>query len=88
MDLEFDKDAADAKRALDAVNPLAADRVDHWLDLLETDHTSAEVRRQRLHRPALWLIRVRAADGDDYAILWELDGEQPVVRYIGPDVFN
>jgi hypothetical protein len=88
MDLEFDREAAAAKRALDAVNPRTADRVDDWLDRLEADHTSADVRRQRLHRPALWLIRVRPPNGDDYAILWDLDGEQPVVRYIGPDVFN
>ena len=61
--------------------------MDDWLDRIEADHTQALVRRHRLHKPALWLIIVPAPDGDD-AILWDLDGNPVVIRYIGPDVFH
>jgi hypothetical protein len=88
MAMEFDPAAYDAKTALDAVNPRMADRVDEWLDQLEADHTQAIVRRHRLHQPALWMILVKASDGDDYAILWDLDDDTVAIRYIGPDVFH
>lgn len=88
MAMEFDPAADDAHRTLDMINPQMVDRIDEWLDRLESDHTQAIVRRNRLHRPALWLIVARAPDGDDYAILWDLDGDTVVIRYIGPDVFH
>jgi hypothetical protein len=88
MAMEFDSAAYDAKTALDAVNPRMADRVDEWLDLIETDHTQAIVRRHRLHQPALWMIIVTSPDGHDYLILWDLDEETAVVRYIGPDILH
>lgn len=34
------------------------------------------------------LIVARDDDQDDLAILWELDGDDPVVRYIGSDRFT
>jgi hypothetical protein len=43
------------------------------------------VRRQRLYQPKLWMITVRAPDGDDWVILWDLVGDTVWVRYIGPD---
>lgn len=85
MPMMFDEGPLKAKAALDSVNPLMADRVDDWLDMLEEDHTQADVRRQRLHQPKLWMITVRATDGDDWVILWELVGDTVWVRYIGPD---
>jgi hypothetical protein len=88
MAMEFDPDAYDAKTALDAVDPRMAGRLDDWLDRIEADHTQAVVRRHRLHKPALWLIVVPALDGDDYAILWDLDDDIVVIRYIGPYVFH
>jgi hypothetical protein len=88
MALEFDPDPLRALEALDLLNPRMADRVNDWLDKLEADHTQAIVRRHRFHRPALWLIVVPAADGDDYAILWDLDGDTVVIRYLGPHTFG
>lgn len=63
-----------------------ADRLDHWLDRLEEDHTAAAVRRHRLRSPGLWAIVV-AAEGADWVILWDLDADDVRVRYVGPASF-
>ncbi|MDQ1294007.1 MAG: hypothetical protein QG608_1890 [Actinomycetota bacterium] len=81
---EVDKDLG----ALKIINPCMYERINDRLDWLEDDHKDPRVRRHRLHCPKLWLIRVPAPDSDDYAILWETDGETTVVHYIGPDVFR
>lgn len=90
MPIMFHPEPLNAKRALDELNPRMADRVDDVLDLLEHDHTQPRVRRHRLQKPALWMIVVRApdGDGDDYAILWDLDEDTVVIRYIGPNIFH
>jgi hypothetical protein len=88
MHLEFDPEPLRAKQALDVINPTMSDMIDQWLDRLEDDPSQALVRRSRLHSPVLWLIVVRAPDGDDYAILWDIDGDAVVIHYIGPDVFH
>ena len=86
--LMLDPGAQDELDHLHAVNPVVAARVEDWLDRLEGDHTQAAVRLHRMHVPALWRIIVRAPDGDDYMILWELEGADVIVRIIGPDILS
>jgi hypothetical protein len=46
--------------------------------------------RQRLIRPGkIWAITVPDPDGgNDFLILWDLDGDTPVIRYLGTDVLR
>lgn len=55
------------------------------LDLIEEDPTDESVRRRLIRPGKVWAIAFARGD-DDYLILWDLDGDVPVIRYLGPDV--
>lgn len=89
MTLYVDPEADEALAALHAADPVTARRVEQTLDLIETDPGAAAVRRRALRPVGLWMLIVpRGTDKDDLAILWELDGDDPVVRYLGSDRFT
>ncbi len=68
-------------------DPTLAARVDEWLDRIENGHTAAAVRRRLIRPGSLWAITV-ADPNQDYLILWDLDGDTPVIRYLGLDVLT
>jgi len=87
--LYVDPEADDALAALHATDPATAQRVEQTLDLIETDPGAAAVRRRALRPVGLRMLIVpRGTDEGDLAILWELDGDDPVVRYLGSDRFT
>lgn len=73
--------------ASDRATSRLADRVDVWLDKLEGDPGTADVRKHRLRPPGLWAILIAVDDGADWALLWDLDGGDVVIRYLGPASF-
>lgn len=81
--------AGDALDALHTADPSLAERVERALDLIESNPHSPAVRRRQM-RPANCWMHVVAVDGDqdDIAILWSLEGEDPVVRYVGSARFT
>ena len=83
----MDPGAHDAMERLWAVEPAVAERVEQVLDLIEADPTSAAVRRRHLRPPGLWLLLVTRPTGPDVMILWDLDGDTPVVRVLGDSIF-
>jgi hypothetical protein len=85
-DLELDPAALAALEKLYATDAGAADVVDDWLDALEADPGQARVRRRRLRPPGLWYIPFRLTATGDWMILWELEGDVVVVRYLGPNL--
>jgi hypothetical protein len=62
-------------------------RTAYWLQLLESNPGSAEVRRNRLQPPGVWVIRMPAPIGADWIILWTQENTDTVVHYIGPASF-
>jgi hypothetical protein len=69
--------------------PALAERIDDWLDQIEAKPADATVRRRLIRPGSLWAITVADPAGvQDYLILWDLDGETPVIRYLGPDVLR
>jgi hypothetical protein len=68
-------------------DPTFAARVDEWLDHIEADPTDAMVRRRLIRPGRLWAITISEPDRDSL-ILWDLDGDTPVIRYLGPDVLT
>jgi hypothetical protein len=87
--LELDPEPADALDRLHETSPRVAERVERWLDRIEDDPGSAAVRRRQIRPAGLWLITVPSSPGEDeFAILWEMDGDTPVVRYLGPSSFS
>jgi len=82
--LQVTPSAGEALDALHVADPRLADRVEWALDLIESDPYSPAVRRRAM-RPANCWMYVISVDGaqDDLAILWALEGDDPVVRYIG-----
>lgn len=87
MTLFLDPEPGEALDRLHALNPAVARRVEHLLDQVEADPSAARVRRRYLKPPGLWMLTVGADDSDDLAVLWDMDGQDPVVRYIGPASF-
>lgn len=85
--LYLDPEPADALDHLHAVDPSLAARVEHLLDQVEREPGAEAVRRRYLRPPGLWMLTVRTDDADDTAVLWDLDGQDPVIRYIGPASF-
>jgi hypothetical protein len=83
--LELDPEAYDELVSLRDRDPDFADRVDEWLDRIEDDPTDVKVRRRLIRPGRVWVITVAGAD-TDYLILWDLDGDTPVIRYLGRDV--
>jgi hypothetical protein len=61
------------------------DAIDDAVDLLEADPGSAEARR-RSFGDGRWGIPVRSRT-EDWLLIWEHDGQVPVVRYLGADPF-
>ncbi|MDQ3105022.1 MAG: hypothetical protein M3Q87_07345 [Actinomycetota bacterium] len=88
MTLHVTPSAGDALEALHAADDKLAERVERALDLIESDPHSPAVRRRQM-RPAQCWMYVVPVDGDqnDVAILWALEGGDPLVRYIGPASF-
>jgi hypothetical protein len=85
-DLELDPEGYAALERLYATDAAAADVVDGWLDALEADPGQASVRRRHLRPPGLWFIPFRLTATDDWMILWQLEGDKVVVRYLGPNL--
>jgi hypothetical protein len=87
--LEMDPEAHDMLvQVYDPDRALAA-RVDDWLDRIEADSSAGAVRRRLIRPGQIWAITVPdPGDGNDFLILWDLDGDVPVVRYLGPDVLQ
>lgn len=87
--LEVDPEPHDELVRLYDSHPDLADRIDDWLDRIETDPTDASVRRRLIRPGSLWAITIAdPAGAQDYLILWELDDDTPVIRYLGPDVLS
>jgi hypothetical protein len=69
--------------------PALAERIDNWLDQIEANPADATVRQRLIRSGSLWAITVADPAGEqDYLILWDLDDESPVVRYLEPDVLR
>lgn len=81
--------AGEALDALHAANPALAERVERALDLIEFNPHSPAVRRRQMRPANCWMHVVRV-DGnqDDIAILWALEGGEPLVRYVGSARFT
>lgn len=77
----MDPEPYDQLVALYQADPALAAKIDGQLDRIEANPADAGVRRRLIRPGRLWAIPV-----DDYLILWDLDGEIPVVRYLGPNV--
>ena len=64
------------------------DRLNDFLDLLESDPGASACRQRRFTSPPVWCVIVKDAD-EDYAVLWEPDDAgDPVVHYVGPASFR
>lgn len=81
--LEMDPEPYDRLVALQSADPPLAAKVDAMLDRIEADPTAPAVRRRLIRPGRLWAISI-----DDHLILWDLDGQTPVVRYLGPDILR
>lgn len=84
MNAQYDGAASDAVQAL-YDNPsliTLADRVEEMLNLLEEEPTHKLLRRNRMHRPALWRVTVLGSD-EAFTFLWDFEGEIPWVRWAG-----
>lgn len=55
------------------------------LDILEDDPGDRRVRRRRYQVIDAWGVPVHG-NGEDWLILWDLQGSQVVVRYLGTDL--
>ena len=85
----MDPEPHDELARLYDAQPALADRIDDWLDRIEANPTDAGVRRRLIRPGSLWAITVVDPAGEqDYLILWDLDGETPIIRYLGPDVLR
>lgn len=85
-EVTLDEQPYEALTQLYESNNSVADVVDRWLDLIEAD-PGAKAVRPRLIRPgAVWAIIFAVPGNDDkWLLLWELDGDTPRVRFLGPD---
>ena len=83
--LELDPEAADELARLWDTEPDTARRVEDVLDRIEANLGAADVRRRLLRPPGLWMLTVRRHTGLDVVILWDLDGDVPVVRVLRDD---
>lgn len=90
MTVYFTPDADDALAELhtreDAASGALAASIDRWLDLLEQDPGSSAVRHRRFST-GLWAITIRDQPDFGWVILWDTDGTDIDVRYIGPASF-
>ena len=85
--VELDPEPFEELERLHRVDARVAERVERVLDLIEADPGAAVVRRRRIRPPGLWMVTIDLDDRDDLMLLWDLDGETPVVRHLGPSVF-
>lgn len=83
----MDPEPHDALVKLYKTDVALAARVDESLDRIEADPSDPMVRRRLIRPGRLWAISIPQPDRD-YLILWDLDGDTPVVRYLGPDVLT
>lgn len=87
--LEMDPEPYDELVRLYEKHRRLAERVDDWLDRIEADPSDAGVRRRLIRPGQVWAINVVDPSGaQDVLILWDLDGQVPVIRYLGPDVLG
>jgi hypothetical protein len=87
--LEMDPGPHDELVRLYDAQPALAERIDHWLDQIEADPADATVRRRLIRPGSLWAITIADPAGEqDCLILWDIDDETPVIRYLGPDVLQ
>lgn len=85
----MDPEPRDALLRLYKHHPDLADLVDAWLDRIEANPGDPRVRRRLIRPGRVWAISIAdPAATDDHLILWDLDGETPVIRYLGPDVLR
>jgi len=81
-------DAVDAVFAREAAGDRSerhlAERLDPWLTQLDKHPIPASTRRRYLRPPGLWMITIPLpGDQDDWAILWDISGDDVWVRYAG-----
>lgn len=70
-------------------HPALAERIDDCLDQIEANPADATVRRRLIRSGRVWAITIADPVGEqDYLILWDLDDQVPVIRYLGPDVLQ
>lgn len=87
--LEMDPEAHEALLRLYENHPNLATRVDTWLDLIESNPADVRLRRRLIRPGRVWAISIAdPAGSDDHLILWDFDGDTPVIRYLGPDVLR
>jgi len=89
--------APDASRVLDDLerNP-ALDRLLEavWdtIDLISEQPTSREARRRAIRSPkghSVWMVRVPNRHTEEpWIVLWQPQGEDALIAYIGPDNFG
>jgi hypothetical protein len=77
--LELDPIPAEKLDSLHATLPKVAAAIEECLDWIEGDDLRA--RRRRFHN-GMWGIQFPAA-GSEWLILWEMDGDTAVVRFLG-----
>lgn len=83
---EFDEQPLLVYERLEKANDLVLlDAIDDAVDILEADPGSAQARH-RSFGYGRWGISVRTAH-EDWLVVWEMDGDVPVVRYLGDDPF-
>jgi hypothetical protein len=89
--LYVDPEPGEALSALheraDQVGKALAVGVEQWLDAIEQHPGSSAVRQRRFMQAGLWVTAVRGHFVSDWVILWETDGTDVDVRYIGPASF-
>lgn len=85
-EIELDEQPYEVLDQLQKANDPIADVIDRWLDLIEAD-PGAKAARPRLIRPgAVWAISITIPGvSEKWLLLWELDGQTPRVRFLGPD---
>lgn len=84
--IEFDEQPYEALNGLYSSGDPLGEVVDGWLDAIERNPRSAEVRKRLIRPGQVWAVSVRDPRGQqDWMLLWGLDGDTPVVRYLGPE---
>lgn len=82
--LRFFSEARAALSLLYNNDATAAGAVDPWLDRLEIDPQSHELRRNWSQEDKVWLLEIPLPHGDGRVlVVWEEEGEDVRVHYVG-----